>query len=116
MAQIDETLEIRLKTLEEKQTAQSLVIADLTKTTSEVLSAQKVQSVVLDQHTQQNLALLRDQRTVISMVSAIEAVIKTGGMLTALIKWIAGIAVALVTLYAAFKAAQSGDFTSLFRK
>lgn len=74
-----------------------------------------VHTTMLKQTNDQNIALLRDQRQVLTMVSAIEAIIKTGSMFAALVKWIAAIVVAFITFYAAFKAMQSGDFTAFLR-
>lgn len=105
-------LEIRIANIENKQAVQERLLNKVSNDLVDFGSKQSVQSAVLDQHTSQNLALLRDQRQVITAVSAIEAIIKTGGILTAVIKWVATIVIALVSIYAAVKGVQSGDLST----
>lgn len=109
---IPPVLEIRIANIENKQAVQEKLLNKVSNDLVDFGSKQSVQSAVLDQHTAQNLALLRDQRQVITAVSAIEAIIKTGGMLTAVIKWVATIVIALVGIYAAVKGVQSGDLSA----
>lgn len=115
MAIIPAALEARIVNIELKQSAQAATLSDQSKSLGELKTKQEVQTTILNQHTDQNLALLRDQRQVITTVSAIKAIMQTGTMLGAMIKWIAGITMACVSIYAVFKMLQSGDFSGIFR-
>lgn len=105
--------ENRIANIENKQNSHERIFNELTKNIADLSAKQQVQTSVLDQHTLQNAALLRDQRQVITTISAIEAIIKTGGILTAFIKWTASLVLALVGIYAAVKMVQTGDFSTL---
>lgn len=101
-------LEARIARIENVQSSQASALADLK-------TKQEVQTEILNQHTTQNNALLRDQRQVITTVTAIESIIKTGSIIGAMIKWISGVAIAIVSIYAIAKMVQSGDFSAIFR-
>lgn len=101
-----DSLELRVAAMETGQLAQDKILIEQSKTLAE-------QSTTMVQHTDQLGAILRDQRQVITMVSSIEAIIKTGGFIASFIKGTAGIAVAVISIYAAYLALKSGNFAAL---